>query len=298
MAEEGSPSREPLASVVLVTGKGGVGKTTIAAGLAHAAFERDGRAVLIEFSDGESGKRVLGRRSKVEHIVVKPGDAIEEMAADIFGSAILSKVVIGNFAMRRFLRATPALRELGQLEAVRRVSAERPGTRVVVDMPATGHGVAWLRVPAQMRDLLRGGPLQELSKRLSEDLVAPGKSSVVIVSLPERLVLKETLELADAIRDDVGLPAARLIVNRVPEPLPAHALKEARRLAGGGGDLAWAAAELVELIAARDQARSEALGALEEVTAGTSVKPISIRLAPVDPLAAEVAGWLTEKGAA
>jgi anion-transporting ArsA/GET3 family ATPase len=291
-------SREALAPVVLVTGKGGVGKTTVAAGLAHASWKSDGRAVLVEFGDGEAGKRVLGRGSKVEHVVIKPAEAIEEMAADLFGSALLSKVVIGNFAMRRLLRAAPALRELGQLEAVRRISAERPGVRVVVDMPATGHGVAWLRVPAQMRDLLRGGPLQELSERLSVELVAEGRSSVVIVSLPERLVLKETLELADAIRDDVGLPAARLIINRVPEAMPPHALKEARRLAGGGGDLAGAAAELVEVIAARDQARSEALGALEEVMAGTNVKPVSMRLAPVDPSAAEVADWLAAEGAA
>ncbi len=289
--------RQALAPVVLVTGKGGVGKTTVAAGLAHAALERDGRAVLIEFGDGEAGKRVLGRGSKVEHVVIQPGDALEEMAADLFGSAILSKVVIGNFAMRRLFRAAPALRELAQLEAVRRISAERTGVRVVVDMPATGHGVAWLRVPAQMRDLLRGGPLQELSERLTTELIAEGKSSVVIVSLPERLVLKETLELADAIRDDVGLPAARLIINRVPEAMPPHALKEARRLAGGSSPLAAAAAELVEVIAARDQARSEALGALEEVMADSDVKPVSLRLAPVDPEAADVAEWLSAEGA-
>jgi anion-transporting ArsA/GET3 family ATPase len=289
--------RAPLAPVVLVTGKGGVGKTTIAAGLAEATFARDGRAVLVEFGDGESGKRALGKSSRVEHVVIEPGGAIEEMAADLFGSALLSKVVIGNFAMRRLLRAAPALRELGQLESVRRVAEKRPGTRIVVDMPATGHGVAWLRVPAQMRDLLRGGPLHALAKRLTTELVAEGKSSVVIVSLPERLVLKETLELADAIRDDVGLPAARLIINRVPSALPAHALSEARRLAAGTGPLASAAAELVELIAARDQARSEALGALEEVIAGTNREPISLRLSPVDPSAAEVAEWLEEAGA-
>ncbi len=290
-------SRQALAPVVLVTGKGGVGKTTVAAGLAHDAWTREGRAVLVEFGDGDAGKRVLGRGSKVEHVVIKPAEAIEEMAADLFGSAILSKVVIGNFAMRRLLRAAPALRELAQLESVRRISVERPGVRVVVDMPATGHGVAWLRVPAQMRDLLRGGPLQELSKRLSEELIAEGRCSVVIVSLPERLVLEETLELAEAIREDVGLPAGRLIINRVPAAMPPHALKEARRLASGESKIAWAATELVEIIAARDQARSEALGALEEVMAGTGMKPVSMPLSPVDPQASEVAGWLSSEGA-
>ena len=61
MSELKRQVRAPLKAVVLVTGKGGVGKTTIAAGLAEAAVTRDGQAMLIEFGDGDSGRRVLGR---------------------------------------------------------------------------------------------------------------------------------------------------------------------------------------------------------------------------------------------
>lgn len=297
MDDEARP-HAPLERVVLVTGKGGVGKTTVAAGLAEAAVRTLGQAVLVEFSDGASGKRVLGKGSRVEHVVVKPGQAIEDMAADLFGSAILAKVVTGNFAMRSLLRAAPALRELGQLEAVRRIAAERPRARVVVDMPATGHGIAWLRVPAQMRDLLGGGPLQELSARLARELVAPGRSSVVIVTLPEKLVLEETLELAEAMRHEVGLSPSRIFVNRVPEAIPPHALKEATRVARSGGDLAHAAGALVEVLAAREQARAEALAALGEATRGLAVAPVLVPQTATDPGAALVADWLTAEAAA
>lgn len=292
------PERRPLAPIILVTGKGGVGKTTIAAGLAHAAIAKGGKAALVEFVDGASGKRVLGRKSGVEHIVVKPLKAVEDMAAQVFGSALLSKVVIGNFAMKRMLQAAPALRELGQLEAIRRIAEARPGARIVVDMPATGHGVAWLKAPTQMRDLLHGGPLHELAARLATELVAPGRASIVIVSLPERLVLEETLELAETMDRQLGLPAERLIINRVPSAIPHHALGEARRLANSPSALAGAAAALVEVLAARDQARSEAIDALTRTTSDTLVHPISLPLAPVDPRAEEVSAWLISAGAA
>ena len=77
MSAPSQAARPPLKPVVLVTGKGGVGKTTIAAGLAEAARRRTGQAMLIEFGDGESGRRVLGRGSKVVHRIVDPKVAME-----------------------------------------------------------------------------------------------------------------------------------------------------------------------------------------------------------------------------
>ena len=294
------PARPPLAAVVLVTGKGGVGKTTVAAGLAAAAAARDGASVLVEFGDGEAGRRALGgRRHGVEHVVIKPDEAVVRCAAPLFGSSIVAKVVLGNFAVRRLVRAAPGLRELTMLEAVRLVSEERPpGRRVVVDMPATGHGVAWLRVPAQMRDMLATGALHELSARLARDLIAPGRCSVVIVTLPERLVLQETLELARAMRNDVGLPPSRLIVNRVPTALPEAARAQAQALVARGGKAGEAARALVDSVEARALARVDALDVLGEAVRSAGLSPVLLPDAPHDPSATDVAGWLREENAA
>ncbi|MEM9190671.1 MAG: ArsA-related P-loop ATPase [Myxococcota bacterium] len=292
-------AQRPLRQVMLVTGKGGVGKTSAAAGFARAEVQRGRKAVLVEFSDSESGTRVLGKGSGVEQVVIRPEEAIQSMSTDLLKSAILAKVVTGNFAMKRLFRAAPALRELAQLEAVRTIAADRPGVRVVVDMPATGHGVAWLRVAEQLRGLLRAGPLFRVAERLTEELVNDERCSAVIVTLPEPLVLKETLELEAALKEEVGLTAARLIVNRVPPKMPASAGSEADRLSRTPGEVGAAGAVLAALIRTRQKARDSALRILSELDAGRddTSTAVVLPLAPADPSADEVAAWLDAGGA-
>ena len=285
----------PLSPIVLVTGKGGVGKTTIAAGLAAAAAKRDGKAVLVEFGDGDSGKRVLAgaRRSGVMHEVVEPRTALEKSVGRLLGSRMLAKVFIGNFAVRRMLRAAPALRELAMLDAVGRIADKAKGRRVVVDMPATGHGLAWLRLPMQMRDLFGSGGLYELSERLVHRLVAPRACSVVVVTLAERMVLQETLELCSALEKEVGMPPSRLVVNRFPRELPRGAIEQARALG------IPAAAKLIEVLEAREASRSEAVATLRGASSlGVDLEPLLLPEAAFDPSAMQVAQWLVEREAA
>lgn len=288
----------PLSPIVLVTGKGGVGKTTLAAGLAEAAARRDGKAVLVEFGDGDSGKRVLGAKSKVQHEIVDPREALERSVARLMGSKLLAKMFIGNFAVRRMLRAAPALRELAMLDAVGQVADATKGKRVVVDMPATGHGLAWLRLPVQMRDLFGSGGLYELSERLVHRLVAPRHCSVVVVTLPERMVLQETLELCGALEREVGMPPARLVVNRFPSALPDGALAHARELEAHA-TLAGPAVRLVEVLEAREAARAEAIEALRSAPhLGVDLRPLLLPHAAFDPSADQVAEWLIREQAA
>jgi len=285
----------PLSQVVLVTGKGGVGKTTVAMGLAAAAAARDGSSVVVEFGDGESGKRLLARRKNaIEHVVIAPQDSIARCAASIFGSGLVAKAVLGNFALKRFLRATPAIRELAMLECVRLIADEHPGKRVVVDMPATGHGVAWLRVPAQMRDFTAAGPLFQLCDRVCRELLVEKRTSIVVVTLPEPLVLTETRQLVDAMTKDVGLRPSRVLVNRFPVALPPNALDDARALSPS----IPAIAGLVRALEAREASRTEASDALQGIFHDAHLRPVLLPQAPGDPHMHEVAAWLNAEGCA
>jgi anion-transporting ArsA/GET3 family ATPase len=282
-----------LGNVVLVTGKGGVGKTAIAAGLAEAAARKDGAAMLIEFGDGESGRRALKKGSKVVHRVVDPREAMLQAITNLLGSQLLARVFINNFAVRPMLRAAPAMRELAMLECVRLFADELPGKRVVVDMPATGHGLTWLRLPVQMRDMFASGAIHDLAARIVDRLISPSRSSVVVVTLPERLVLQETIELCHALEAEIGLNVGRVIVNRFPAELGSDAFDQARALEKRGGPRGAAATELLRVIEARTSMRKEALEILKNSgKKSLTARPLIFAERLEDPTAEEVANWL------
>ncbi len=283
-----------LAPVVLVMGKGGVGKSTLAAGLAYAASNAGAPATLIEFGDGEAGKRALARSDRdVEHCVITPEQALEAGAAPLFGSALLAKVAFGNFAMKPLLRAAPAIRELAMLEAVRIAAVQRPGRRIVVDMPATGHGVAWLRVPRQGRDFLGSGPLFELCDRLARKLLSKGCASIVVVTLPEALVLEETLELCHALQTETALNVEALVLNRQAVSLPSAALDEAVRWSQKGGAVGAAAHEVLNILRSREQNRESQRSSLAPLRAA-GCRFFSVTETVEAPSAQRVAALLQE----
>ena len=205
---------DALPQVLLVTGKGGVGKSTVAAGLAAAAVARGERALLAAIDPPRGGARSFD---------VRPLDvdaAFEAAATELFGSRTLAKAVLGRSAVQRLLDAAQAIRAFALLEQVRRWAAEAPDTRIVVELPATGHGLAWLRAADQLRRFTRAGAAHRFTVRLEEELLRPERSAVVVVGLPEPLVWRETAELLEALRAS-DAPAGALVVNRVPAPLPA-----------------------------------------------------------------------------
>jgi arsenite-transporting ATPase len=282
-----------------VTGKGGVGKTTVAAGLALAAAQTDGGAVLVEFGDGQAGKRALGDKPRsLSHVAIRPQQAVLSAAAPLFGSATLAKLALGNFAMRPLLQAAPAVRELAVLELARQVVAKHPGRRVVIDMPATGHSIAWLKVAKQGRDLTGSGPIHDLCERVLRELLQPGQASIVVVTLPERLVLSETLSLCRALEREVGLDVDRLVVNRVPPMPPTAASSDARRLATRDDAIGAAARKLSELLTVRQSVWSQVVDSLHQGVGRGAHGLTLLPLAPSDPTASTVAQWLRHHGAA
>jgi energy-coupling factor transporter ATP-binding protein EcfA2 len=218
--------------LVVVTGKGGVGKSTIAAALALVAARRGQRVLVCEVnaqervapllggaSAGDTAREVLPGLSTVN---VTPRSAMREYGLMVLRYRALYDAVFENRVVRFFLRAIPSLAELVMLgkilHEVRLVDGGRPRwDLVVLDAPSTGHAVQLLRVPKVLLETVPPGPLRRDAQWMQALLVDPAVTGVAIVTIPEEMPVNEAVDLHAAVRDVLGMPEGALIVNAVPE---------------------------------------------------------------------------------
>ncbi len=207
-------------NLVVVTGKGGVGKTTVAAAIALAAAGRGQRTALAEVGGRRDAQRLL-EGSGVEHVSITPRHAMEDYLRDQLPRAVAELLAhSGTFAA--FVAATPGMNELLTIGKVWELAEERrraPGARaydlVVLDAPASGHGVAMLAAPRTFSDAARVGPIHRQAGRIDADLRDPSRTALVAVATPEEMPVNETIELRAALADRIGQDLALVVVNGI-----------------------------------------------------------------------------------
>lgn len=216
-----------------VTGKGGVGKSTVAAGLATALAE-SGRKVLLVYEHGSLGQeRLLGRTLGLAPEPVLPGffacgieaeSAMQEYARSVLKSARLTDALFHGQIARGFLHGIPGLSAwafLGKAWYFAEPTSDGPALGaprfdcVVVDGPATGDSTDMLRVPSIIRQLAPKGRLRRDADLCDEMLRDPKRTAIVLVTTLEELPVTETEGLCAALRQDLGLPLGPLLVNQV-----------------------------------------------------------------------------------
>jgi len=209
--------------LVVVTGKGGVGKSTVAAALGLVAAGRGARTVVVEVARRADVASIV-RSGGADHLSIDPEDAMEEYLLDQ-----LPRTVAGMLASSRMFlylaAATPGLRELltaGKIwelaQDERRTPGAEPYDLVIVDAPATGHGLAVLAAPRTFAETARVGPIARQAQTIHAMLSDPAQTAVVAVTTPEELPVNETLYLRDALADQLGLPLSLVCANAVREP--------------------------------------------------------------------------------
>jgi len=216
---------------VIVTGKGGVGKSTVSAALALLAARAGKRVLVCEVNAQERVAPLLGGApsgSAIREVLpglftvnVTPPDAMREYGLMVLRFKTIYDAVFENRLVRYFLRVVPALAELVMLgKILHEAKAEERGRPrwdlVVVDAPATGHAVQLLRVPSALVDTIPGGPLRHDAEWMEALLVDPARTSLAIVTLPEEMPVNEAIDLDAQVRGVLGIHRGALFVNAMP----------------------------------------------------------------------------------
>jgi anion-transporting ArsA/GET3 family ATPase len=261
-------------ALLYVTGKGGVGKTTVAAALGIAAAERGRRTIVCEVAEQGRVSRAFAREGvrpeqEVElaenlwAITIDPSAALREWLARQLGGASL-RLITGSSAFQHFVAAAPGAKELitiakvwelAQLE--RWDAASRTYDLVIVDAPASGHGLAMLTAPSTFGEIARVGPIRRQAFKVRDMLADPRRTGYVAVALPEEMPVNETLELGGRLEAAVGLGLDAIVVNGVYPARFSVAEAEALRAAASDGLAPTALAAVRAALAEHERARTQ-----------------------------------------
>jgi len=222
--------------LIVLTGKGGVGKSVVGASLALAARERGQRVLLVEVAAPVEAARMLGGSpSKGRETEVLPGLStlnldpavvMDEYVRHLLPVGAVARRVLDSPIYRRFFAAAPGLKELMVLGKIMVLEEARVGLArrrrkawdlIVLDAPATGHGLAFLKVPLAASRAIPVGPVGHNARRVLGLLRDPKRTALVIVAVPEEMAVVEALEFHRLATDELEIGPAAGVLNACHE---------------------------------------------------------------------------------
>jgi anion-transporting ArsA/GET3 family ATPase len=236
--------------VLVVAGKGGVGKTTITAALARTAASAGLSVLVLElegkpgvpaayglpgslgYEEAELAEGAGGDDGRVRARRITPDDALLEYLAD-HGMRRVSKRLVSSGALDVVATAIPGIRDILVLGKVKSLEREDAADLILVDAPATGHAMTFLTSAQGLLDAARSGPVRAQAADVVELLTDPARCQVALVTLPEEMPVNEVVEAAYQLEDRVGISLGPVIANAClpEEPLldadPSSAAAEA-----------------------------------------------------------------------
>lgn len=236
---------------IINTGKGGVGKTTLSIAMAQAFARRGQRALVMQMNVPDKIGPLYGKPPVRGEIPVEvsdniwvvnptPHEAMREYAMMILRFQAVYRTVFENRIVRRFLRMMPGLPELVMLgkayfhEKETNKDGKKTWDVVIIDAPATGHGLFLLQIPSVIDDALGGGLMADEAKHMVELLKDHSRSMLNIVMLAEEMPVNESVELKARVDEDIGMQVGYALANNIfpdmftaPEARQIQALRDA-----------------------------------------------------------------------
>jgi anion-transporting ArsA/GET3 family ATPase len=232
--------------VLIVVGKGGVGKSTVATALAVALVEQGKRVLLTQMEPSRRLAELLdvtgGAADGIDAVEALPGlhvltidgeSALSEYLGLVLPVRRVQRMVVESKLYRHFVAAAPGLKELMTIGKIwyEEQLTTRSGPKwdaIVVDAPATGHSLQYLRMPSAAAEAFGPGLVRREAQKVVELLVDPVRTAICPVTTAEEMPVNETTEMYGQLRDRLRLPLGVLFVNRVHEaPLAPAEIGEA-----------------------------------------------------------------------
>jgi anion-transporting ArsA/GET3 family ATPase len=213
--------------VLILLGKGGVGKTTLSAAMAWLAARRKGAALAMESDERAPLASLLGSRASYSPVVVLPGlsvmvlegsHALEEYLRLVIPARAIFHAVASSKLYQYFVQAAPGLRELMMLGKLYYEAAIGKGGKphwenIIFDAPSSGHALSLLRMPFAARQTFGESLVGREANNIGALLRDPQRCALIAVTTPEPLAIAETIETAEEMAK-LELPLAAIFLNR------------------------------------------------------------------------------------
>ncbi len=213
--------------LLIVSGKGGVGKTSVSLALARLAADAGKKVIIAEINSEGQAAHLLGLETfpyqptavapNLYGMNITPQEAFEEYVLMQIKIKTLYKVVFENKLVRHFIEATPGLADMVTIGKVYHLTQFYD--LVIVDAPATGHGIALLQIPSIVSSATRIGPLKTDADRIDTLLRDSDRTSLVLVTLPEEMPIAEALEMNTKLEEKTKIPLGPVILNQFQETI-------------------------------------------------------------------------------